>query len=384
MIKLVKEKFGELYEMEPIVVSAPGRINIIGEHTDYNDGLVLPAAIDKAIFFGISKNEESRLNLYSVDYNENYICEIEKVEKTSIQWANYIIGVVSALQGIGYRVEGFNAVIASDLPVGAGVSSSAALTSATIVALDAINSFGLSRLEMAKIAQQVEHKFAGVNCGIMDMFTSLMGKENHAIQLDCRDLQYNYIPIALGTYSLVLMNTNVKHLLASTEYNLRREECEKGVALVKQRYPSVQSLRDISMNMLDECMQNRNDVVYKRCSFIIQEIIRVKEASSALLQNNITELGKLLYETHDGLSKAYNVSCKELDYLVNAVKPMHGVIGARMMGGGFGGCTLNLIHQSQIETVVATVKEMYERDCELPFDHYVVNVGDGARIVSTN
>ncbi|MCA6439488.1 MAG: galactokinase [Sediminibacterium sp.] len=381
MIELLKNTFSQLFKEEPSIVFAPGRINIIGEHTDYNDGYVLPAAIDKGIYIAANRNADGRVNLFSIEYNELYTCSIAELSKTSIHWVNYVLGAIIELKQRGYDIQGFNAVITSNLPVGAGVSSSAALTSATLFALNQLFSLGLGKTVMAKLAQQVEHHFAGVNCGIMDMFTSLMGKENHAIQLDCRDLSYSYVPINLDSYVFVLMNTNVKHSLASTAYNQRRKECEAGVALVKSKYPEVRSLRDISLAMLTECIPVTS-IIHKRCSCIVNEIARVVSAVDAISKRDLVSLGSLLYQAHDELSHLYEVSCKELDYLVGTVQQMEGVMGARMMGGGFGGCTLNLIHKDFVSSIITTVKASYEADCKLPFDSFIVSLGDGAKLIT--
>lgn len=381
MIELLKNTFSQLFKEEPSIIFAPGRINIIGEHTDYNDGYVLPAAIDKGIYIATNRNADAHVNLFSIEYNELYTCSIAELSKTNIHWVNYVLGAIIELKQRGYDIQGFNAVITSNLPVGAGVSSSAALTSATLFALNQLFSLGLGKTVMAKFAQQVEHHFAGVNCGIMDMFTSLMGKENHAIQLDCRDLSYSYVPINLDSYVFVLMNTNVKHSLASTAYNQRRKECEAGVALVKSKYPEVRSLRDISLAMLTECIPVTS-IIHKRCFCIVNEIARVVSAVDAISKRDLVSLGSLLYQAHDELSHLYEVSCKELDYLVGTVQQMEGVMGARMMGGGFGGCTLNLIHKDFVSSIITTVKASYEVDCKLPFDSFIVSLGDGAKLIT--
>ncbi|MBX9732797.1 MAG: galactokinase [Chitinophagaceae bacterium] len=380
MIELLKNKFIQLFKESPCIVFAPGRINIIGEHTDYNEGFVLPAAINQGIYIAVNRNTNDTVNLYSIAYDEYYTCSIDEIDKINIHWVNYILGAVVVLREQGYALQGFNAVITSSLLVGAGVSSSAALTSGVLYAMHQIFSLDISRIQMAKMAQQVEHRFAGVNCGIMDMFTSLMGKENHAIQLDCRDLSHTYIPVDLGSYVFVLMNTNVKHTLASTEYNVRRRECEEGVALVTLAFAEVQSLRDVSLDMLSACIPY-NSVIFKRCSYVINEIARVSAAADAMVKNNLTLLGTLLFQTHHELSTLYEVSCKELDYLVHTVQGMEGVVGARMMGGGFGGCTLNLIHKDFVHGVIDTVKTSYEADCKLDFNSYIVSIGEGARMI---
>jgi len=261
------------------------------------------------------------------------------------------------------------------------MSSSAAVECATVFALNELNTLGLSRLQMAESTQKAKHNFAGVMCGIMDMFTSLMGNKNHAIKLDCRSLQYEYVPLHLGDYSLLLFNTNVKHSLASTEYNSRRKQCEAGVALIQTNHPEIQSLRDVKEAMLDKYVLPVDVVIDKRCRFIVQENIRLQLACVALQNNDLKTLGSYMFETHERLSKKYEVSCKELDFLVEAVKSEEAVIGARMMGGGFGGCTINLVHKDKVEAVISTVSKKYEAAMRLPFSYYAVSIENGTEIL---
>jgi galactokinase len=370
---LFKEKFNAL----PIIIRSPGRINIIGEHTDYNEGFVLPAAIDKAIYLAISKRVDDAIHLYADDFKESFIGNINDVKKTKILWANYILGVVKELQNDGKKIGGFNAIVTSDLPIGAGISSSAALECATVFALDHIFNIGLEKIQMVKHAQKAEHNFAGVLCGIMDQFASMMGKKDHCIKLDCKTLEYQYVPLKLDGYSIVLFNTNVKHALSSSAYNTRRQECEQAVAWAKEHELQINSLRDVTEDMLDKYVFPKNELIYKRSRFVVKEIARLQTACKDLQSGNLQALGEKMFETHDGLSKEYEVSCKELDFLVDAVRNNEHVIGARMMGGGFGGCTINIVSNESVDELIKTISSAYTIEMKLPLTAIVANIEDG-------
>jgi len=382
LLENITNKFSELYNEDCLVVRSPGRINIIGEHTDYNDGFVLPAAIDKAIYIAISNRYDDAIHLYAQDYNASFTTNLNAVKRSEIEWANYILGVVNELQQSGFKLRGFNAVISGDLPIGAGISSSAALECATVFALNELNQLELSRLQMAKITQKAEHHFAGVLCGIMDMFASLMGKKNHAIKLDCLSLEYEYVPLHLGDFTFLLFNTNVKHSLASSEYNTRRKQCEAGVALIHMHHAEIKSLRYATEAMLDKYVLPENALIDKRCRFIVNENRRLLLACEALQKNDLKTLGRYMFETHEGLRNEYEVSCVELDFLVDAVKNDDAVIGARMMGGGFGGCTINLVHKENVDAVISTISKKYEAAMKLPFSYHAVNIENGTEVIS--
>ena len=273
MINKIKEIFYQHFSNEPLIVRSPGRVNIIGEHTDYNEGFVLPAAIDKAIYVAIGKADDEKIHLYAENFKESFEVAITDIKPTG-HWATYILGVVDQLIKRGYNIGGFNLALNGDVPVGAGLSSSAAVECAAVFALNELFALGIDKMEMVRIAQKAEHHFSGVMCGIMDMFTSMFGKKNHVIKLDCRSLEYEYKPLKLDGYKLVLLNTNVKHSLASSEYNTRRQQCEQGVAWVKKFHPSVNSLRDVDMQMLNAHVAAKDQIVYKRCRFVVEEIQR--------------------------------------------------------------------------------------------------------------
>lgn len=384
MIKKIANIFFEKFSARPEIFRSPGRINILGEHTDYNEGFVLPAAIDKNIYVAISKRADSEVHLFACDFNELFITDINKIKPADKQWPNYIVGVVDQLQKNGYHIGGFNLVIDGDIPIGAGLSSSAAVECASLFALNTVFNLGLTKLQMAPLAQKAEHVYAGVHCGIMDQFASLFGKKEHAIKLDCRSMQYEYIPANMGNYKIILFNSNVKHNLASSEYNTRRKQCEEGVAIISQNNPSVKSLRDVDMNMLNKHATLMDPVVFKRCKYVVQENERLLGACEDLKLSDLQALGIKMYETHEGLRKDYEVSCKELDFLVNYVKAIPSVAGARMVGGGFGGCTINLIHKEAVDKIISDISAAYEMEMGLTLTTYQVTIKDGTAACNIN
>jgi galactokinase len=377
----LKDAFKKIFDAEPMLVKSPGRINIIGEHTDYNGGLVMPAAINKGVYVAIAKRDDEQIHLYAESYEEKYIGSISEVNKSEKAWANYILGVVYGLQKRGFELSGFNLYIYGDVPLGAGLSSSAAIECATAYALSELYQLAIPKMDLALIAQKAEHEFAGVNCGIMDQFASVFGQKDYAMMLDCESLEHEYIPLKLEGYKLVLFNTNVKHSLSESAYNERRAQCEQGVAWVKAQHPEVQYLRDVSPAMLSEYVLPKDAEVYAKCSYVVAEIARVKKAAAALKDGRLEELGKLMFETHEGLSTAYEVSCKELDFLVEQVKEVEEVLGARMMGGGFGGCTINIVKDEAIDELTAKLTQLYREQFGLNLSTYVVETGNGSQLV---
>ena len=382
LAQTVRNTFVQRFQAEPVVVRSPGRINLIGEHTDYNDGLVLPAAIDKAVYVAVQKNHLNLVRLVSQEYNDQVeVALADLAPSSSKPWTNYILGVADQFQQRNFSVTGFDLVIAGDVPLGAGLSSSAAVECATAYALNEIFSFGLSRLELVKLAQLAEHEFAGVKCGIMDQFASVFGKPNHVIKLDCRSLEYDYVPFDLSGYKLVLFDSRVKHSLASTAYNKRREECELGVQLIQRQYPEVKSLRDATLSQVEECIKPVDQTIFKRCAYVVEEISRVEQACEALRHNDLHAFGQRMFQTHEGLSKAYEVSCVELDFLINEVKKFPAVIGARMMGGGFGGCTINLMAEQEMKRVTDLVTLSYQKQFAVTPGVYPVTPSAGTAML---
>ena len=374
----IKDTFKSVFNSEPqIIVKSPGRINVIGEHTDYNNGFVLPAAIDKGVYIGISAREDDKIELYSIDYNEKYETDTTSLTFGPELWTNYILGVTRILTKKSAKIGGFNLVVVGDVPLGSGLSSSAALTCATSFALSSLFDLNLSKLEIAKVGQQTEHEAVGVRCGIMDQFASVFGQDNSLIKLDCRSLEYEYIPIELDGYEILLLNTNVKHSLASSAYNDRRASCEAAVSLVKEKYPEVESLRDVTLQQLDELVKPINEEYYQKSKFVVEENERLLRATEALKANDITTLGQLLYAAHWALSDEYQVSCDELDFLVSTVSTYPEVAGARMMGGGFGGCTINIVKKGKSQEVIDKLSNLYFNKFNLNLIPIEVSISNG-------
>lgn len=375
----IKQRFSDLFKQTPeIIVRAPGRINLIGEHTDYNDGFVLPAAIDKAIYFAVSKRDDNVISLFAYDLDDAYEFSLDNVKKSDKGWANFLIGMVSEMTKADDKItQGFNVVFGGDVPLGAGLSSSAAVESGIGFALNQLYGFELSSIDLALTAQQAEHNFAGVKCGIMDMFASIHGKDKSVIKLDCRDLSYEYFPFNTTEYTIVLCNSGVKHNLGDSEYNKRRAECEEGISILQDAYPQVNSLRDVTTAMLRSQADKLPQIVYNRCKYVVEEITRVELACKALLANDFVEFGQKMYETHQGLSELYEVSCPELDFLVEQTIDNVAVAGSRMMGGGFGGCTINLVKNESVDAFLAEIGAAYEAKFGQPLVSYKVAITNG-------
>ena len=380
-VKILQE-FISRFGGDPLIVKSPGRINIIGEHTDYNNGFVLPAAIDKAAYIAMSLRDDNEIHLVALDLNESFSTRVEDLKPTTdLSWTNYILGSAAQFQKNGLALRGINAVLLSDVPIGAGLSSSAAIECATVFALNELLGTNLTRLTMVGMAQKAEHEYAGVMCGIMDQFASMMGKKDHVIRLDCQSLEYQYVPLKLEGYKIVLFNTNVKHSLASSEYNTRRNECNQAVAWVRQTEPAVESLRDVTELMLDQYVKPKSELIDRRSRFVVQEIERLLNGCEDLIKGDVQALGKKMFATHEGLSKMYEVSCKELDWLVDFVKDNPNVMGARMMGGGFGGCTINLVKEDAIEELVKSIQPAYEQAMHLTLTSYIASIENGTELV---
>jgi len=365
-------------ENPQLTVISPGRINLIGEHTDYNDGFVLPAAINKAIQFSVSKRNDSSIHLFSIDKNESYSTSLDSLHASGLLWPDYVLGVVSELKKAGYLLHGFSAAITGNIPIGAGLSSSAALECAAIFALNELFQLGIGRLEMVKLTQKAENNFIGLQCGIMDMFASMMGKEGYAIKLDCRSLDYEYFPLKLDGYKIVLLDSQVNHSLASSEYNTRRQECEKGIKEIQKKYPEIINLRDVTIEMIEKSVSD--PVIKKRCLYIVQEKERLLNGCKDLQNGDLAAFGKKMYETHDGLQHLYEVSCKELDLLADECRKEKDIIGARMMGGGFGGCIISIMKEDAIEAITKRISESYQNKMNKDLKVYITRIDAGTHI----
>ena len=375
----ITTQFNKRYGREFSLYASPGRVNLIGEHTDYNGGFVFPGAIDKLIVAAIKPNDTDIVRVYSYDMKET--AEFALDEKPTASWALYIYGVISEISKRGLKVGGFDCVFGGDIPIGSGLSTSAALESTFAFALNDLFNLGLARIDMALIGQAAEHNAVGVRCGIMDQFASVFGETDHLIRLDCRSLEYELVPFHPKNCRLVLLDTQVKHNLAASEYNIRRAECEEGVATIQKKHPQVKLLRDVSLDLLNDFKKELKESTYRRCRYVIEENQRLLDACEALKHDNYTEFGKKMYGSHEGLSKEYNVSCKELDFLVSiAIK--NGALGARMMGGGFGGCTINLLEESHYAAFVEEAIAAYKIEFNKAPKIYEVKIGKGSHKIA--
>lgn len=373
-------EFMQKYGSNGTVVKAPGRVNLIGEHTDYNNGFVLPGSIGKYITLEIKPNNLEKCRVTSLDYNHEFSFKPSEISADFPQWAKYIAGVVVELLKDGFNVKPFDAVFTGDIPLGAGLSSSAALESAFALALNHIYTFGIERRNLALIGQRAENNHAGVQCGIMDQFASLLGEEKTLLKLDCRSLEYEKVPFHPENTVIILADTLVKHSLASSEYNIRRKQCNAGVDAIRKYYPNVASLRDASIEMLLEVKANVDGKVFDRCKYVIEEIVRLNQACDALKVDDYKVFGEKMFETHQGLSKLYEVSCPELDMLAENAVVLNGVHGARMMGGGFGGCTINLVSKANADVFIEKLGARFnEKFGHLPV-FYQAEISKGAHV----
>jgi len=362
-------------------VLSPGRINIIGEHIDYNDGYVLPAAIDKVICFAFEKNNTKTSKVIAIDLNEEFEIDLtQEVKLSDVVWTNYIRGVIKQLQDNGFSFDGFNCVFSSNIPVGSGLSSSAALECGMIFGIKSLFDLKIEKKDISLLGQKAEH-WVGINCGIMDQFSSVHGLENKVIKLDCNTLDFEYHNADFKDYSLVLFDSNVKHSLFTSEYNTRRIECEEGLSIIKNHFPEVKSFRDSSVEQVLSLKDKMTEKVFDRVHFVVKEINRVIKACEALDQGNIELLGELLFETHYGLSKEYEVSCEELDMLVDTAKEDDAIIGSRLMGGGFGGCTINLVKKGNENEVKRKFSKLYLDTFGIELKFYDVKISNGTTLL---
>ena len=382
LAKKIKSSFKKRFNKNPLLVASPGRINLIGEHTDYNDGYVFPAAIDKYIIGAFSKSDDHHSHIWSMDMKEETIVDLKNLKKQAPgRWENYVLGVIDELNKRGLNPGNFNMVFGGNIPLGAGLSSSAALENCVAYGLNKLFKLDLTKNEMIQVSLQAENNFAGVKCGIMDQFASMNGVEGHAMFLDCRDLSYSQIPIQTEDYQLILINTNVKHQLAGSAYNKRKEECNEGLAIIQNDFPELNSLRDVGLQHLNRIKDNMPETVYKRCHYVIEENNRVIESKSAIENKEWKKFGELMFASHDGLQDLYEVSCPELDFLVDKAKENPAVIGSRMMGGGFGGCTLNLVQKDSANEFIEQVAQDYILEFGISVYVYPVHISNGTQII---
>jgi len=377
----VAKKFQEKFDQTPQLFYSPGRINLIGEHIDYNNGFVMPGAIDKGIWYAVAPNDSTNIHVYSADMDEELKISLNDIHKIT-GWQNYILGVVDQLQKRNYAFKGFNVVFAGNIPIGGGMSSSAAVECGLAVALNTIFNLKINRVDIALICQKAEHTFPGVMCGIMDQFANMMGAKDHVLLLDCDTLQYEKLPFNMKDYSIMLINTKVHHELAGGEYNKRRSQCEEGLRILKSKYIGTHNFRDIKPPQVEEQKDSLGEEVYMRCLYVTQEIERTQQGAEFLKSGNMEEFGKLMYQTHEGLSKLYNVSCAELDFLVEEAKHFPEIIGSRLMGGGFGGCTINIVQKDHVNAVANKIMENYKKQFNIDPEMYVVALSDGTHQIN--
>jgi galactokinase len=352
--------FGDDKDLQ--IIMAPGRVNLIGEYTDFNEGFVFPMTVDRGVYVGIRARDDQRVRLKSIRFGELIEYRLDDFEKPQPgHWSCYVLGVVEELRVLGLVPHGFDAVIDGNLNLGAGLSSSAALETATALALQSLFGFEMSRVDVATLCQRVEHRYAGVMCGIMDQFASGLGRSGHALLLDCRTLSNVNIPVNLGDHRIVIISSGVKRELASSAYNDRRLQCEEGVALFKQYDPTIASLRDVTADLFDAYGDQLSEVVFRRCRHVITENTRVLDASAALSADELAQFGRLMTASHHSLRDDFEVSCDELDFLVDIANTTEGVLGSRMTGAGFGGCTVTLIHADAMEILNANLLAYTDR-----------------------
>ena len=377
-IEELKVIFKQRFDNDGVVYASPGRINLIGEHTDYNGGFVFPGAIDKGIFACIRLNGSDKVRAYSVDYESYSEFGLNEEDKPSEQWARYIFGVCREIQKRGYTIGGFDTVFFGNVPLGAGLSSSAALESTFAFALNDLFNLNIDKFELARVGQSTEHNYCGVKCGIMDQFASIFGKKGHLMRLNCATMEFEYFPFNPQGYKVVLLDTVVKHELASSAYNKRRASCENACAHIAAKHPEVKFLSDATMEMLDEVKNAISEEDYRRAEYVIGEKQRVLDVCEALEKGDYDTVGDRMYGTHYGMSKLYEVSCEELDFLNDVAKEC-GVTGSRVMGGGFGGCTINLVKEELYDDFIAKAKQQFA----VKFGHepkvYDVVISEGAR-----
>ena len=371
---IFKQRFGN----EGVAYTSPGRINLIGEHTDYNGGFVFPGAIDKGIYAVIRLNGTDKVRAYSIDKEDYREFGMNEEDHPHLHWANYIFGVCREIQKRGYKLQGFDTVFYGNVPIGAGMSSSAALESTYAFALNELLNLGIDKFELARIGQATEHNYVGVKCGIMDQFASLFGKAGHLMRLNCATMEFEYFPFNPQGYKVVLLDTVVKHELASSAYNRRRESCENACAHIAAKHPEVKYLSDATIEMLNEAWAEISTEDYMRAEYVIGEKQRVLDVCDALEKGDYETVGDRMYGTHYGMSKLYEVSCEELDYLNDIAKEC-GVTGSRVMGGGFGGCTINLVKEDLYDAFITTAKEKFAAKFGHEPKVYDVVISDGAR-----
>lgn len=376
------DRFERLFSQSPRIFRAPGRVNLIGEHTDYNDGFVLPAAVGFSTYVAIAKRPDRKVLIHSDEFPEHFEFELDRLpESRTRRWCDYVLGVARVLQQRGHSLPGANLLVHGEVPIGAGLSSSAAIEVAFARAIASVGEIEISLPEIAMLCRKAENEFVGARVGIMDPFVSCMAKKGHALLLDCRSLDFQFVPIPAGI-RLVVCNTMVKHDLATGAYNTRREECEQGTRYFAGRHPEVRALRDVSVEMLERYADDLPPVIRKRCFHVVRENQRTIGLSHALSAVDWARVGQLMRESHHSLRDLYEVSCRELDIMVDAAEGLPGFVGGRMTGGGFGGCTINLVRENDADEFAAGVADRYRKATGTAPQIYLCDAGDGSSEIS--
>ncbi|OGD14425.1 MAG: galactokinase [Candidatus Aminicenantes bacterium RBG_16_66_30] len=380
-VPLIAERFRKQFQGKPLLVVSPGRVNLIGEHTDYNEGFVLPGATDKVVVFAVAPRADGLCHFVSRDFNQEFRCELGRFYRSPLRWPDYLQGVLDQFVKAGHRISGVSCVFGGDIPIGAGMSSSAAIEGGLAFAINALFGLGLDSLTLVKMAQKAENEFVGVRCGIMDQFINVFGRAKTVLKIDCRSLGYEHIPFEREDLRIVISDTLVRRELASSEYNVRRGQCEAGVNVLRTHDPAIRSLRDVTLDLLREHRAELEPVVFRRCEYVVRENIRVGDACAALARNDFTVFGGLMNLSHAGLRDDYEVSSAELDALVEAARRVPGVLGARMMGAGFGGCTISLVEAGAVPEFEARVARDYEAQMGKAPKIHVIRIEQGTRAV---
>lgn len=378
----IADIFRARFGAPPLLVRSPGRINLIGEHTDYNEGFVLPAATDKAVIFAVAPRADMSCRIISLDFGQEIRFDIQDLGRSPLRWPDYLAGVIDQLARGGYPIRGFQCVFGGDVPIGAGMSSSAAVEGGLAFACNTMFGLGIDSVELARLARRAENEFVGLNCGIMDPFINIHGRENKVLKLDCRSLEFEYFPFERPDLRIVVADTMVRRELASSEYNVRRRQCEEGVAVLRRYAPEVRSLRDVGLCLLEEHRTELDPVVYKRCDYVIRENIRVEQACGDLADGDFRKFGERMRASHEGLRDGYEVSSPELDILVESTSLVEGVLGARMMGAGFGGCAIALVEEGAVPAFRERVGRAYEAATGKSPNIHVVGIAAGTHVIA--
>jgi galactokinase len=381
LVPIVAERFRRHFPGQPFLVVSPGRVNLIGEHTDYNEGFVLPGATDKAVAFAVAPRADNLCHFVSRDFDQEFRCEVGQFHRSPLRWPDYLQGVLDQFVRDGHRIPGLNCVFGGDIPIGAGMSSSAAIEGGLAFAVNGLFGLGLDSLALVKMAQRAENEFVGVRCGIMDQFINIFGRARSVLKIDCRALTFETVPFEREDLRVVISDTMVRRELASSEYNVRRAQCEAGVNALRAHDPSVRSLRDVTLDLLREHRPEIDPVVYRRCEYVVRENVRVAEACAALDRADFAVVGGLMNLSHAGLRDDYEVSSPELNALVEAARRVPGVLGSRMMGAGFGGCTISLVEAASVPEFEARVSRDYEAEAGRAPKIHVVRIESGTHAV---